>query len=633
MSPSTSQAPWLSSLRAAWNRQSFHARRSGLFFVAVAVWLIAALGATAWWRRAVDKRVRIVAQVASLIDESLDELILREDARAHDQYNAVYRPSGVVAASDAFLPSPLAQPPSDPRVGAYFQFDRPEKVRILDEAKRPDVAHAVRTMLLSDLLSSVRNRAFTPAAGDARGIQVVSAQENDIYEQLKTGEKDAEKRAMLAFEDKLPRYQRKTVDTGPAKDSSGGGRVRNPGPRKVDKKGGNNDAVDAAPELSLSEVNYTSMSLERIDNVLAMHRNVSLGSSQVVQGLLLDNSGIDAWIRDLMDRRIAADEVPSLVVGDACRAEGTMTVPLLVPLDDRCLRFERSADIMPIGFLMLLALLVTFAVWFVDKTAGRAELLARQKSTFVSSVSHELRTPLTTLRMHAELLRDGLVAPERRQRFHDDMVNESARLSALVENVLEVARLEEGRRVLRVFEADFGQLVHSMVEEQRRFIESRGCKLELSITPHSDDETAWDAMRGQVDRAAVEQILVNLLGNAVKYGKPMDGGAHVIAVDVTSTSTELVLRVRDDGRGIPTADHEKVFERFHRVWLHDLSHVAGTGLGLYLVRELAAAHGGRARIVGTERGCVVEVVLPKVPTTTTLPEPGQGVDDDEVRSG
>jgi signal transduction histidine kinase len=135
----------------------------------------------------------------------------------------------------------------------------------------------------------------------------------------------------------------------------------------------------------------------------------------------------------------------------------------------------------------------------------------------------------------------------------------------------------------------------------------------MVVSPHNDD---WDAMRGQIDRTAIEQVLVNLLGNAVKYGQPTDGQAATIQVGATSTAEELIIHVADLGRGIPVGEHERVFERFHRVWHGDLSHVAGTGLGLYLVRQLAVAHGGSARVVSTEAGCVIEVRVPKVALST-----------------
>jgi len=252
-----------------------------------------------------------------------------------------------------------------------------------------------------------------------------------------------------------------------------------------------------------------------------------------------------------------------------------------------------------IGLWVILLVVVAAAAVVTDLAARRADQLARQRGAFISAVSHELRTPLTTLRMHAELLRDGLVSDDKRRKFHDDMVQESVRLSHLVENVLEATRLEEGRRPLRASRGNVGAAVRAIAAAQAPFLQTKGCTIEVLA----------DDVEATFDRQALEQVVVNLLDNAVKYG---GGGDRTITVEVRDDVGCAVLRVLDRGPGIPSPEHERVFARFHRVQRPGEEHVVGTGLGLALVRELAQAHGGSAR--ASDRaggGCCIEVRLPR----------------------
>jgi signal transduction histidine kinase len=235
---------------------------------------------------------------------------------------------------------------------------------------------------------------------------------------------------------------------------------------------------------------------------------------------------------------------------------------------------------------------VGFAAFVVDRTARRAEELSRQKSDFVSAVSHELRTPLTTIRMHSEMLREGLVSEEKRDRFHEDLVNESVRLSQLVDNVLELSRIERGQRRMKLVEGDLGAFVGGVLEGQRGFLEDKGVTVR---GPDGDEE-----VRVPFDRQAVEQIVLNLLANAAKYGRGPEG---VVDVRLHQRPDGVVeLSVLDRGPGIPEAERERVFQRFHRVEREETAHMPGTGIGLALVRELARAHGGDATVHDRDGG-------------------------------
>ncbi len=179
---------------------------------------------------------------------------------------------------------------------------------------------------------------------------------------------------------------------------------------------------------------------------------------------------------------------------------------------------------------------------------------AARKTSFVSNVSHELKTPLTTIRMYAELLEEGRVADDARRRdYLSVIVSESGRLTRLVNNVLDFSRLEQHRKTYRPARFDLVPLVRAVVEQQRLRIEQAGLRLEVELPAPAAE--AW------VDRDAFEQVLLNLLDNAVKYAAA--GGS--LRVQVRAAPRGWELAVLDRGPGVPRAERERVFGMFHRV--------------------------------------------------------------------
>jgi signal transduction histidine kinase len=156
---------------------------------------------------------------------------------------------------------------------------------------------------------------------------------------------------------------------------------------------------------------------------------------------------------------------------------------------------------------------------------------------------------------------------------------------------LSLSKLEDGRRRLHPTEADLRHHVREVCEAQRRFVEDRG--FTLSVPEGGPPVTA------RFDGQAVEQIAINLLDNAVKYG---GGEKNEIEVWVGAIDGTPSICVRDRGPGIPAKERTRVFDRFHRVERPEHAHAPGTGIGLALVKELAEAHGGRASVHPREGG-------------------------------
>jgi signal transduction histidine kinase len=214
--------------------------------------------------------------------------------------------------------------------------------------------------------------------------------------------------------------------------------------------------------------------------------------------------------------------------------------------------------------------------------AGRKAREARQKTSFVANVSHELKTPLTTLRMYAELLREGRVrAPEQRQHYLDVMVTECARLTRLVNNMLDFGRLEQQRRTYAVEPLDLAAWLPTFLEAQRLRIEEAGLRLAVKLP--------GAPLSVRIDRDALEQAVLNLLDNALKYAAD---GKQIEIVLTATTGSGAQLEVNDRGPGVPEELREKIFEKFYRLDQSLTARVPGSGLGLSIARRLLRDLGG-----------------------------------------
>lgn len=577
-------------------------------------------------REAVALLTRTAEVVRRVVDGSLEELRVREDARPYDTYNYVYNPPDVVALGDAVSLSPLARDPEDPRVVGYFQIDPggalktpyEANARALRHPRARAVAERVGTAPFSELRAQAHSQGAKEQTSEpVQGIAALNQLQNLVYEELQQAATEPDKAAELFVgPKKLPTTSRNDVDWSLGSRGYSKKKVLPPEPTtgaissRAAKSTDRNKKADGG---NAAVVDYTPFVFDSFGEELVLYRLVSSGGSRSVQGVLLDRAQIlERWLPWVVERQTVAATRPHVVmVGQA--AECVLRTNASDVLDGAELCFPAEAlgtvaGIPPteIGLWFILLVVVAAAAVVTDLAARRADQLARQRGSFISAVSHELRTPLTTLRMHAELLRDGLVSEDKRRKFHDDMVQESVRLSHLVENVLEATRLEEGRRPLRATRADLGETVRAIAAAQAPFLQTKGCQIEVEA----------DEVEATFDRQAMEQVVVNLLDNAVKYGAGQD---RTLRVEVLDRGDAAVLRVLDRGPGIPASEREKVFARFHRVQRPGEEHVVGTGLGLALVRELAQAHGGSAHASEREGGgCCIEVRLPKQTAASTV---------------
>jgi len=213
--------------------------------------------------------------------------------------------------------------------------------------------------------------------------------------------------------------------------------------------------------------------------------------------------------------------------------------------------------------------------------AERERKLSNLKSDFVANVSHELKTPLSLVRMFGELLQSGRVEnDEKRRQYLQIIVSESERLGALIENVLDFAKVERGKAAYEFSLGRVGEVVARAVEACRVRAEREQVALELSV--------ADGLPLVELDERAIEIAVINLVDNALKYAP--DG--QIVGIAVRQHNGAIEIRVTDQGSGIPVEDRRRIFERFVRGKTAFGKQVRGSGIGLALVKHIAEAHGG-----------------------------------------
>ena len=247
-----------------------------------------------------------------------------------------------------------------------------------------------------------------------------------------------------------------------------------------------------------------------------------------------------------------------------------------------------------------LSLLMIGGIFLTYRNISREMKLARLKSDFVANVSHELRTPLALIRLYAETLELGrLNAKERYQEYFRIIREESERLSALINNILDFSRIEAGRKEYEFKETNLAELVRSTLDSYRFQIEQNGFAFEENISP--------DIPPVNVDREAIARSLLNLVNNALKYSKDR----KFIGVSLYRANGSVKLEVCDHGIGIPPNEQEKIFEKFYRCGDPLVHNIKGSGLGLSLVRHIVRAHGGDVQVESApEKGSKFTIALP-----------------------
>jgi signal transduction histidine kinase len=231
-----------------------------------------------------------------------------------------------------------------------------------------------------------------------------------------------------------------------------------------------------------------------------------------------------------------------------------------------------------VGLLTLTAAMIAVTVLQLK----REHELSRLRSDFISSVSHELRTPLSQILLFAETLNLGRVRTEQeRHSATDVIVQEGRRLMHLVENILHFSRAERRMTRLGPEAIDLDEAVQAIVDDWLPLAQTADVRVRLELGGN---------VHAVADRSALRQMLLNLLDNAAKYGP----SSQTLTVGTAALERKVRFWVDDQGEGIPARERERVWDSFHRLEKHANSSIAGSGIGLFVVRELARLHGGDA---------------------------------------
>jgi two-component system phosphate regulon sensor histidine kinase PhoR len=262
--------------------------------------------------------------------------------------------------------------------------------------------------------------------------------------------------------------------------------------------------------------------------------------------------------------------------------DSSLRMEIVAARPDLIERNSRQQGRWTLGLLGLAVLVSGGALVMMHHAIRRERMLSEMKSQFVASVSHELRAPVASIRLMADALEAEKVDVKTAEEFHRLIAMEGARLSTLVGNVLDHARIEQGRRVWKMEACDLAALASDTLRVMEPLAKEKNITLDSDLSP----------VEASVDAGAIQQALVNLLDNAIKFSP----AGSSVKTSLSQDGHHCTLAVRDEGPGIPKEEQSRIFERFYRLGDELRRETQGTGIGLSLVKAIADAHGGSVRL-------------------------------------
>lgn len=547
---------------------------------------------------------QVVAERAfDAMEGALSELVAREEARSFLQYRYAYVPEGLLPGQSGLTRSPLSEPPTNPAVVGYFQIEPDGSVStpMIPPEADPDGLDPELDTRAARLLALV-----TSATQNEYAVARPAPQPQVEQQAAASGRYAVEKSLNKSVLTRSGRKQQLT------KAEAEGVRQFQSMEKAILESDARNTASNvwiapASPTLGAAllpavlDVTLSPLTgVAGADNTLILSRDVAVGGERYRQGLVVD---LAATLRLVREAALAGSLLTDLAwiqgPGEAAPTDRgawaysfhhTFAPPFqtlqatlwlkTIPeegssLTDWLLRLSVVLAVVGLVGLVAVGRMVVVTVQFAER-----------RSNFVAAVSHELKTPLTAIRMYAEMLRDDLVPSEdKRRAYYETITAESERLTRLIQNVLELARLERGTRALQV---EVGDPV-AVLREVARFLAphaaERGFVLEV-VAPDG-------LLSVRFDRDALTQVLMNLVDNAIKFSA--DATDKRVVLEAGLVEGGVSLSVRDFGPGVPQRHLRRIFEPFYRGERELVRRTQGTGIGLALVSGLVARMGGKVK--------------------------------------
>ncbi len=600
-----------------------------------------------------ERRGRHQAVAERLFDElerELTDWLRSEEERPFGHYRFLF-----LADDQEPQRSPLADGPQVPFVFAHFQIepdgavtsplwpsDADRAFRVLgwrmgqgQEVQRDEILQVLSDLVLHRTPRSASLQApgtTIPEAGSRRELERLSAQETrGLLSRLNRGLASRSGRTTQVQQSQV----QNVLDFAEGKDV---GELSSKLSKLKSRQSAQSTEAEELDDLrGLVDVSLEPMVGRGIDgSFMLLYRTVVIGDRAYRQGMVVDGEGLVEWLAERVLRSESAVKVPALSRLDQSSSvaygrgapgvsvsweDAASGVGELIQGHDRFAfrhRFAEpfssvaakveleplpdSAASLYIYFLaFLLGLSSTLGVWALYRTVAARLRFAERQSNFVSAVTHELKTPLTAIRMHGEMLRDGVVpSEEKRQTYYRVLTSEAERLTRLIDNVLELSQIEKQTRGFDLRPGDVRDVMAEVAEVLQPHAEKMGFNLEV------EDNGPADAV---FDSDALAQVLFNLVDNALKYAKEAE--RRTVILRSKSGGPEVSLVVADHGPGVPRKQLREVFEPFFRGESEMTRTTKGTGIGLALVRGLVEPMGGS--VSGRNRdggGFAVEVRLP-----------------------
>lgn len=518
---------------------------------------------------------RAVVRLAANLSASFDKLLAAENSRPFYHYQNLYHDPQGASRGPSIVRSPLARGPANPLVKAYFQIDPTQRVSLptlnekipsLCEKSCEQLARAIKAGLTCDA-----GRCSAPLRMAALGVPG-NQLAVDHVEELEPSAWQQNLKATELYEN-----------------------LRPGGSGSIDVPAGGGGVV----LIRVGKFSWHTIPVVGRDTLVALRR-VETPIGRFVQGFTIDDEQV---ARDL------AAAAPLARFGRNTAESSTLVLPVAnsgwdVVLDNRKAvgAARRLGETRYAQFVELFGIVVTVIalvgvgiVVLVSKSDG----LAQQRSQFAAAAAHELRTPLAGLRLYGEMLAEGSGEPTRHREYARRIAAEAERLGRVVANVNGFTRLERGNLSVQPQPGDLGEAVLQCVERQRPTLEAAGARVEVETPP--------GLPTARFDRDAVGHIVQNLLDNAEKYSRTVSD--RWIKVDLEARGSDVVLRVRDNGPGVPAELRRRLFEPFSRGT--DQNAPAGLGLGLALTRALARAQGGDVNLADAGPGAEFRVSFPR----------------------